>query len=163
MAIVGDSLLASGLFRSIPALAKGVVGMNRRRVTSVCLLVLLAVSMFVGSVAAEGTRYSSMYDVQPGFNFRNYYDSNSDGVSSWVYLGGCYLSNPNLYLGWVKLTLWEVNSWAPDYPKGYNYFYGDETRYWGDMPSHTYHFTVTDFDESGWYNRLSCNTVNYGW
>lgn len=104
-----------------------------------------------------------MYDVQTGFNFRDFYDSNSDATSTWSTLGSCYLSNPNLGPYPIRLDLWKVHSWAPDYNRGAGYFWDYDTRYWGDMSANTYHFTVADYNNSGWYNYLSCDTVNYGW
>lgn len=136
--------------------------MNGHRITSVCLLFLLTATMLVGSVVAEGARESSMYDVYTGFNFRDFYDGNTDATSTYTTLGVCYLPNPqNPYP--IQLNLWEVHSWAPDYDRGAEIYYGSSTGYWGRMSANTYHFTVTDYNGDGPYRPLSCETVNYGW
>lgn len=130
---------------------------------AVFLVVFLAGSF--GTALAEGSRYSSMSKVYPRFNFRNFSDYNSDNVSTWASLGGCYLANPNYSPYSIQLNLWKVNNWAPDDNRGAGIFsYSGDADYWGDFSAGTYHFTLTGYNKDDlWYNPLTCNTVNYGW
>lgn len=114
---------------------------------------------------AEGARYSSMYDVYTGFNFRNFTDYNNDGTSTWAELAYCRGQNPNYSVWGISLDLWRVNNWAPDDNYGGNVAsYNWQRQYWGDVSAGTYHFTLSDYNASWlWYNPLSCDYVNYGW
>lgn len=135
--------------------------MNRNRVTSIALLIVLFASLTVAHAQAGGTRYSSMYGVWTGFNVRNFDEPPDDYVTTWAELYGCYLSgggNPSP----IGLSLWRVNSWWPDDNLGYGYYYPGGYQSWGDKSPGTYHFTLSSYTGSYW-SQLDCPTVNYGW
>lgn len=107
-----------------------------------------------------------MYNVLIGFNFRDFYDGNTDGVLTYATLGGCYTSNPNIGAAVVGIGLWEVRSWKPDIHEGsraYEYCVAPNTQRWYDMSAGTYHFTVERYNGASSWNKLSVPTTNYGW
>lgn len=86
---------------------------SRSKVGIVLILLVFLTGTF-GTAMAEGARYSSMYDVYTGFNFRNFTDYNNDGTSTWAELAYCRGQNPNYSVWGISLDLWRVNNWAPD-------------------------------------------------
>ncbi|MGC4191675.1 MAG: hypothetical protein QM589_11035 [Thermomicrobiales bacterium] len=137
---------------------------SRKRFASLMLALMLLMSA-VSLVHAEDARYSRMYDVLPGFNFRNFYDNNWDSVSTWSYLGGCGGANPNYWVYPISLSLWRVYDWGqPDVNvSGVSHSGQYQYRYYGQFSAGTYHITLAWYQNAGTWNKLSCDTVNYGW
>lgn len=77
---------------------------GRSRIGIVVFLVVFLAGTF-GSAMAEGARYSSMEDVYPGFNFRNFTDNNYDGTSTWADLAYCRGANPYYSVWAISLNL----------------------------------------------------------
>ena len=136
--------------------------MKRNRITSIALLIAIFASLTLAHVSAEPPRYSNMYGVWTGFNFRNFNEPSGNYATTWAELWGCTRASGGGNPSPIGLSLWRVNSWWPDDNLGYGYYWPGGYQSWGDKSPGTYHFTLSSYNGSSW-SALNCPTVNYGW
>lgn len=107
-----------------------------------------------------------MYDVYPGFQFREYYDYNSDAASSRVYMGNCRATviHPDQF-EYATLELRRRADWADDRSYGTNTFwcYGGAWGYWGRVQSGKYFYQLKSINGTTYCCGMSANPVNYYW
>ncbi|MGE0134441.1 MAG: hypothetical protein AB7L91_03430 [Dehalococcoidia bacterium] len=107
------------------------------------LVGMLVALLLVTSSYAEGSWSSYLSVVHPNFESRDWYDSNSDSVSTSITLQGCstnpYSGSPN-----TLVDLYRHIPWWPDDLVGSGLLYcgWSDTHYYGDVQSGTYHFEI---------------------